>query len=190
LDIICFSCRGGDNLFYKKEFFLSKENDNIMFRIPVREEYRDTKWRNPAGLIFFTLLFFFLGGLALQIYLVKIPKLLYSKGELFTGAGYTEIHAVLPVLKILAFILIVAAIISLLNIFRNVNKYFIFTVAAYVVVLILGTWIYPLILQKLVVEPNEIVKESTYISYNIEATQKAFGLDEVEEKQLRRRRHS
>ena len=142
------------------------------------------KVEKPGRTHLFTLLFFFLGGLALQIYLVKIPKLLYSKGELFTGAGYTDIHAILPVLKILAFILIVAAIISLINIFRNVNKYFLFTVAAYVVVLILGTWIYPLILQKLVVEPNEIVKESTYISYNIEATQKAFGLDEVEEKQL------
>ncbi|MBU2595225.1 UPF0182 family protein, partial [Patescibacteria group bacterium] len=49
---------------------------------------------------------------------------------------------------------------------------------------VLGGWAYPTILQKFVVLPNELAKETPYIKYNIEATQKAFALDKIVERDL------
>ncbi|MBB29148.1 MAG: hypothetical protein CME25_09635, partial [Gemmatimonadetes bacterium] len=37
------------------------------------------------------------------------------------------------------------------------------------------------VIQKLVVEPSELEKEAPYIQYNIEATNRAYGLDKIEE---------
>jgi uncharacterized membrane protein (UPF0182 family) len=53
----------------------------------------------------------------------------------------------------------------------------------YVLALVAG-WIYPAIVQRFSVAPNEFAKETPYINHNIAATRKAFGLDRVEEREL------
>jgi uncharacterized protein len=53
----------------------------------------------------------------------------------------------------------------------------------YLLVLVAG-WLYPAIVQRFSVGPNELVKETPYIIHNIAATRKAFGLDQVEEREL------
>jgi hypothetical protein len=40
--------------------------------------------------------------------------------------------------------------------------------------------IYPGIVQKYIVEPNEFNKEEPYIRHNIDSTLKAYGLDSLE----------
>ena len=139
--------------------------------------------KNPKIHILALLSFLFL-VLAVKTYFIKIPHLLYSTTGPFTGASYTDLHASLPVLKILAVILLAGGILSVINIFRENHRLLFLTVGLYFAVLILGGWLYPTILQKFIVEPNELVKESPYISNNIEASQKAFKLDEVEERDL------
>ena len=53
----------------------------------------------------------------------------------------------------------------------------------YGVVLIVAN-LYPAIFQKFIVAPNELDKESPQIRYNIEATLKAYGLEQVEDRSL------
>ena len=42
----------------------------------------------------------------------------------------------------------------------------------------------PGVFQKLVVAPNELVKETPFITYNIAATRQAYGLDKIEEREI------
>ncbi|MBI5039160.1 MAG: UPF0182 family protein [Nitrospirae bacterium] len=112
-----------------------------------------------------------------KIYAIRIPYLLYSSAGPFTGARFTDIHAMLPFLKILIFVAAAAAILVIINIFKSGNHLIILAVGFYTLVSVLGGWAYPAILQKFVVAPNELIMETPYIKYNIKATQKAFALD-------------
>jgi len=133
-------------------------------------------------LLVLTALLFIL--ISFKIYAVKIPSLLYSSTGPFIGASFTDIHAVLPFLKILIFVAVAAAVLAALNIFRQGNRFIVSAVSIYVVTLILGGWAYPVILQRFVVLPNELNKETPYIKHNIDATRKAFILDTVIERDL------
>jgi uncharacterized membrane protein (UPF0182 family) len=107
-------------------------------------------------------------------------ELLYSgRGQVF-GASYTDVNAQLPALNLLIFISIVSAIILLVNVrFKG------WTLPA----VALGIWlvtsvgiggIYPALVQRFSVEPNEINRETEFVQHNLDFTRYAFGLDEVE----------
>ena len=119
-----------------------------------------------------------------KIYAIRIPSLLYGSTGPFTGASFTDINAVLPFLKILIFVAIVAAVLTVVSMFKTNNRFIVLAVGIYVATSILGGWAYPFFLQKFVVLPNELVKETPYIEHNIAATQKAFALDMVIERDL------
>src|SRR5437764_387466 len=62
--------------------------------------------------------------------------------------------------------------------------YYVFTVPVlavglYLGVSLLGVALYPALIQKLVVAPNELVKETPQLAYHIAATRRAWGLDSV-----------
>lgn len=122
--------------------------------------------------------------MAVKTYFVKISHLLYSTNGPFTGASYVDIHANLPVLKLMTFILVIGAIACILNLFWKKSHFVWGAVIIYLGVSVLGGWLYPLIMDKFLVKPNELVKESPYIVHNIGATQQAFGLDKIEEYEL------
>ncbi|MCP6720274.1 MAG: UPF0182 family protein [Patescibacteria group bacterium] len=119
-----------------------------------------------------------------KIYAIRIPSLLYSSTGSFIGANFTDINAVLPFLKLFIFVAIVAAVLIVINIFKTSNRLIVLAVGIYVATSILGGGVYPFFLQKLVVSPNELVKETPYIEHNIAATQKAYALDMVMERDL------
>ena len=107
-------------------------------------------------------------------------ELLYSlRGQVF-GASYTDVNAQLPALNLLIFISVVSAIILLVNVrFRG------WTLPA----VALGIWlvtsiavggIYPALVQRFSVEPNEIQRETEYVQNNLDFTRQAFGLNEVD----------
>lgn len=130
------------------------------------------------------LVFLFFALMAVNIYFVKIPSLLYSSTGLFTGASYTDIHALLPFLKLSSIIALIVAIIALVNIVRPIHGLIISSIGLYIIISLLGGWAYPALLQRLVVLPNELVKETPYIKHHIAATQRAFGLDQALERDL------
>ncbi|MCC6543515.1 MAG: UPF0182 family protein [Nitrospirae bacterium] len=146
----------------------------------MRSLYMDRPARMHLSVI--AALFFVLT--AFKIYAVRIPSLLYSSAGPFTGARFTDIHAMLPFLKILIFVAIAAAILLIINIFKSGNHLVAAAVVLYTLVSILGGSVYPALLQKFVIAPNELIKETPFIKHNIEATQKAFALDKIEERNL------
>jgi len=117
--------------------------------------------------------------LAWQNYL-EVPNLLYSANGPVAGASYTDITATLPVLKIEVVVAVLTAVLAAASIFRARSLLLWLGVGAYVLVVVAGGWLYPAVVQKFSVAPNELVKETPYIIHNIAATRKAFGLDLVE----------
>src|SRR3972149_5011064 len=109
---------------------------------------------------------------------------LTSPHNLGTGAYFTSVNAVLPVLLVLAPLAMVITAAFLRNIFAPGKKWLILSLGAYFLVWIFGAIAYPTVLQKLVVAPNELSKEDTFIKYNIAFTRAAFNLDRIEKRDL------
>ena len=72
----------------------------------------------------------------------------------------------------------------MLSLFQNSKKLIALLLGAYFLVWLGGIVIYPLALQRLIVSPNELVKEGPFIEYNIAATRAAFNLEKVDERNL------
>ena len=94
----------------------------------------------------------------------------------FTGAGYTDINAVLPAKLILMAIAVIcaAAVFSALFL-RDLRIPAIGVVLLLVSSLIIGAG-WPLIVEQFSVKPNAAQKESEFISRSITATRQAYGL--------------
>lgn len=96
----------------------------------------------------------------------------------FTGAGYTDINAVLPAkLILLAIAVICAAAVFSAIVLRDLR-----IPAIGVALLLLSSMVvgagWPLIVEQFSVKPNAAQKESEYISRSISATRQAYGLTE------------
>src|SRR3954468_14944575 len=103
--------------------------------------------------------------------------LVYShRGDLFTGASYTDVNALLVPKTILIFVAVICAIAFFANIaVRN----FLLPAAALVLLLVSSLVIgvaYPAIVQQFVVKPSANEKEAPYIKRAIESTRAAYGL--------------
>jgi len=120
--------------------------------------------------------------LAFSAYLSRY-ELLFGAYDIFYGAGYADIHARIPMLTLLVVASIVAAVLWLVSAFSGRLRMGVAAVALYIVVAFLGG-IYPSLMQKFIVDPNELDRESPQILHNIRATLKAYGLDKVEERDL------
>lgn len=127
-------------------------------------------------------IFFF--GLAGHVYFNNMTSLLYSNTGPFTGANYTDIFARLPILWGMLSIALAIAAVFIINTFKPIKRLAPSLIMIYLAVAILGGSVYPSIIQKLVVLPNELIKETPYIERNIAATRASFGLDQVVKREL------
>lgn len=114
-------------------------------------------------------------------YQLRVWRLLYSPRGVVFGAGYTDLHASLPVLRIQMVLMLAAAMVALLNYWRLFLRPMVALVALWVLVSVGGS-LYAAGLQRYIVEPNELTREAPYIRYNIEATRAAYLLDGVEKR--------
>ena len=97
-------------------------------------------------------------------------------GKPFTGAGYTDINAVLPAkLILLAIAVICAAAVFSALFLRDLRIPAIGVVLLLVSSLIIGAG-WPMIVEQFSVKPNAAQKESEFISRSITATRDAYGL--------------
>lgn len=122
---------------------------------------------------------------ALSVHFIRIPELLYSTTGPLLGASHTDLHARLPVLRILPVVaLLGAALLVWGGIKRELDRTAVGAVVLYFGVSILGGSLYPAAIQKFSVAPNELVKEAPQLRHHIAATQEAWGLDRVETRDL------
>ena len=98
-----------------------------------------------------------------------------------TGAGYTDINALVPAKTILAWISVIVAVAVLVfsNAFIRNLVWPGMAIGLLVISAIAIGGIYPFAVQHFVVNPNLPSKELTYISRSIDATRTAFGLSNI-----------
>ncbi|WP_432416181.1 UPF0182 family membrane protein [Thermoanaerobacterium aotearoense] len=124
--------------------------------------------------------FVFFAVLSLGYYL-KAYGILYSKSGVVFGAGYTDVHVRLLFYRILMLASIISGVLFMIGAFRQKLKYIIASPVIIVAIMILST-VSQMVVQNFIVAPNELDKEKTYLKYNIDFTQKAFDLNNVEER--------
>ncbi len=114
-------------------------------------------------------------------YHLKVYGLLYSTQGPAFGASYTDVHIKVLAYRILILFSLGFAVILFLNAFRFRTKLIWVGGGIWVgAMLVLATGL-PLLVQKFVVKPNELAKESPYIAHNIDYTRKAFNLNKIQE---------
>ena len=113
-------------------------------------------------------------------YWLDIYNLLYSPRGVVTGASYTDMNASLWALRAQMLFVGLAALAVTYNIFRLELRPALVAGGLWLATTLLLGGLYPGLLQRYAVEPNEIERERPYIEYNIEYTRLAFGLDKVE----------
>jgi uncharacterized membrane protein (UPF0182 family) len=103
-----------------------------------------------------------------------------QRGALQTGASYADVNAVLPAKTVLA---VIALICALLFFAGAARRGAILPAAGFgllVLSAILIGGVYPAIVQQFVVKPNELAKESPFLTREISATRAAFGVSDAD----------
>lgn len=126
--------------------------------------------------------------LSVNHYLARF-SIMYSEKGIVVGAGYTDVVAFLPIIRILMILALIIAALFYIWIFfisgqQRLRKRHIltYTIALYLLVSFIGPTVIPGIIQAYKVSPNEINLETPYIENNIRFTKIAYGLADVEEK--------
>jgi uncharacterized membrane protein (UPF0182 family) len=112
-------------------------------------------------------------------YLLDRYELMFSqRSNIFTGATYTDLNAVMPAKLILLFISVICAAAFFAAVFRrNLQLPAIATVLLVLSSVLVGA-AWPQVLQQFVVAPNANEREALSIERNIAATREAFGIGE------------
>ena len=100
---------------------------------------------------------------------------------LVAGAGYIDVHFVLPALWVMIAASVVMVLVVLAGAYRNRLRLVLLGLGAYAAVAIVGLYLVPGMVQSFRVEPNELQLETPYLLHNIELTRAAYGLDRVRE---------
>jgi uncharacterized membrane protein (UPF0182 family) len=116
----------------------------------------------------------FLGGIIVLLlawgYHLKVYGLLYSAQGPAFGASYTDVHIKIHAYRLLIIISLGFALVLFYNAFRFKTKLIWLSGGTWIGALVVFTTLLPVLVQKLVVKPNELAKESPYIAYNIDYT--------------------
>ncbi len=107
-------------------------------------------------------------------------NLMRSGSGVFPGAGYIDINARLLTCQILTAITPLAGIVLMVGLWRGTVRLVIVPVVIVLAVYGLGIKVYPGLLQKFKVAPNELALETPYIENNIKLTRFGYDLDKIE----------
>lgn len=144
----------------------------------VKHSPADQKARLHIGI----LLSFFFVTVAIGTYFSLYNLLTTQSGPVF-GAAFIDANIMVPLLRISIFAYGLATLLALY--YGTSGKISPLLGAISLTVLVgLVSGIIPGVFQKLVVSPNELVKETPFIKHNISATRKAYGLDKIEEREI------
>ena len=126
-----------------------------------------------------------LGGIIVLLigwgYHLKVYGLLYSTQGPAFGASYTDVHVKIPTFRISMVISFIWGLFVVYNAFKFNLKHLFISGAVWVGGILILTYGIPVLVQKVVVKPNELAKEAPFIAYNIDHTRKAYNLDNIRE---------
>lgn len=148
-------------------FLLPRNRDLASLAVPA-------KMRNHLALLASVGAFLWSAG-----YLLDRYDLLFSPTGVVFGAGYTDVHAELLALNVLAVLSALLGLSLLVSLLRKTWKFSLGLAGLVLVSAVLLRGVYPAVVQKYFVEPNEFEREKQFIGYNIEATLKAYGLSDI-----------
>ncbi len=122
------------------------------------------------------------GVLALKAWGYKLATydILFSPSGIFYGAAYSDIYGRLMAYKVLMIVSLLVALVIIANLFIKRLNWIAVSLGVWLVLAILLNGLYPAILQKLVVQPNQFNKEKPYIENAIKYTRMAYNLDRVD----------
>ena len=120
--------------------------------------------------------------MAIGAWLGRINEITASSG-LIHGASYADVYARMPAALALMVAALIGAGLCAAAAVTARTRYLIGAAAIYFVTLF-GGQVYASLLQRFAVTPNEQVRETPFMEYNIAATRAAFGIDTVEEREL------
>ena len=126
-----------------------------------------------------------LGGLLMLSiasgHVLAIYDLVLSSGGLVAGAGYTDIHARIPVLWLMTAIAPLGAAAFFASHYFGGLRLMAGAFSLWVIMVLLANLAFPALFQRFQVDPNQFEREQVYIDRNIEATRAAYQLDQVEQ---------
>ncbi|MFG2377968.1 UPF0182 family protein [Streptomyces sp. NPDC048504] len=97
----------------------------------------------------------------------------------WTGLRYVDANAYLPAKTILFCIAVICALLFFATLWRRTWQLPVIGFGLMVLSAILIGGLYPAIVQKFTVQPNEQAKEAPYVQKNLKATREAYGIDDT-----------
>jgi hypothetical protein len=107
-------------------------------------------------------------------------RLLFSNNGAFYGAGYVDVNSRLLTYRALTFLTPLAGITLAVGVWKGTWRMALLMPVVVMAVYGLGIRIYPGLLQKFKVAPNELALETPYIENNIKFTRFGYDLDKIE----------
>ena len=121
--------------------------------------------------------------LAMGAWLSRLQEIVSTSG-IIQGASYADVYGRIPAALALTLASLVGAGLAAATALGNSNRHVIAGAVIYGLVMLGGEG-YASLLQRFAVTPNEQVRETPFMEYNIAATREAYALDRVEERELR-----
>ncbi len=145
----------------------------------IRLQATHDRLSGPAQVQLSVLLGLFVLAKGVDYYLDRFD-LVTQKNKLFTGMNYAADNAVLPSRNILVGVALICAVLFFVNVWRRTWQLPSVGLALLVLSAVLLGMIWPAIVQQFQVDPSEADKEAPYIEKNIDATQAAYDIEDVE----------
>jgi hypothetical protein len=108
--------------------------------------------------------------------------LVYSPGGVLTGAGYTDVYVVLPALRTMGVLFILAALLMFANVRLRTMRFAAAVLLVTAAAWFLGLRLLPGAVQALRVRPSELTLETPYLGRNIQGTLAGYGLTQIRER--------
>lgn len=122
---------------------------------------------------------------AVRLWLIGMPNVLFGTHAPLQGASWTDLHVRLPGMQVMSVLFLIGAVAMLVGARRGqLARFTVIVVAANFLLGALVNGVIPTAVQRLVVQPNELAKESPQIVHHIAATRRAWSLDNVERREL------
>lgn len=116
-------------------------------------------------------------------YKLRMEDILFGKFGELQGAGYTDVAVWIKYYKLAPIVLVAAVISAIVFLWKQKTRKAVMSLIIYPIfggVALLTS----VVVQTMVVAPNEVLVENEYIANNISYTKEAYGINEIEEKEF------